>query len=259
MFSDYLSPILTNNINAPSEFYYSKDTLFLILITIPTVLSFYAIIQGYKEQKGLSIIALTTLLITALLAISGKIVFITKYTIEILPILILLFSLGIKNRLGVFILSTFVAFQLVSIFTPYYPAKTLRNEGHKLVSDVLNKTNSTQIVFTYYDSNRFKKYLTTDAECLHISKINRFEYIEAPELILEKIPQNANISIVFLDSVSFIPKILIEEAKSRQVPEMFITFSIIRNKLVEKLQADYTDIKINKSGSWTVINAKKLK
>lgn len=259
LFSDYLSPILTNNVNAPNVFFYSKNMLFLTLITIPTLLGSLAIIRGGKQAKGLSLIALSTVFITAILALSGKLVFITKYTIEILPILILLLSLGIKGRIGSLVLSIFIAFQLFSVFTPYYPAKIYRSEGHKLVADVLNKVDSSKIIFTYYDVKRFEKYLNKDADFLHISKINRFEYIEAPERILDNIKKDEVISVVFLDSVSFIPDFWIEDAKSKQVPEMFITFSIIRNKLTQKIKENYTDIDITKTGSWTIISAKKLR
>ena len=118
---------------------------------------------------------------------------------------------------------------------------------------------SSKIIFTYYDVKRFEKYLNKDADFLHISKINRFEYIEAPERILDNIKKDEVISVVFLDSVSFIPDFWIEDAKSKQVPEMFITFSIVRNKLTQKIKENYTDIDITKTGSWTIISAKKLR
>lgn len=259
LFSDYLSPILTNNINAPNVFFYSKNFLFVILILFPTLLGIYCIIRGAKRAKGLAFIVLSTIFVTSLLAISGKLVFITKYTIEILPIIILLFALGIKSKIDYILLSVFVAFQLFAVFTPYYPAKIPRSEGHKLVANNLNNLNSNVIIFTYYDSKRFERYLNSQAEFRHISKINRFDYIENTIMILENIKNGERISVVFLDSVSFIPPNWIEEAKSRKIPEMFITFSVIRNNLIKELNDNYIDFDVKKAGSWTIISATKLK
>ena len=74
--------------------------------------------------------------ITAILANAGLIVFITKYTIEILPILILLLSLGIKSKIDNFLLLIYILILLASFYTPFYPSKTFRNEGNKLVADI---------------------------------------------------------------------------------------------------------------------------
>ena len=65
----------------------------------------------------------------------------------------------------------------------------------------------------------------------------------------------AKVSIVFLDSVSFLPENYIEKAKENNVPEMFITFSIIRNSLTNEIKKRGTDINIEHNGSWTVITA----
>ena len=91
LFSDYLSPILTNNINAPKVFFYNKSlALWMIL---PLIIAFYPICIGIKKAKGLSIVSVLTVLAMSVLAIGGKIVFITKYSIEILPILIFFLAL----------------------------------------------------------------------------------------------------------------------------------------------------------------------
>ena len=259
LFSDYFSPILTNNINAPKTFFYSNNLLFVSMILFPTLIGLYFILKGVKQQKGLVIVAIGVILVTAILAISGKIVFITKYTIEILPILILFFALGVKGRFGYLMLSIFISFQLFSVFTPYYPAKIFRSEGHKLVSEELNKKNPDVILFTYYEPNRFNRYLKTDSKMYHISKTNRFDYKNEIQRVLDNVKQGEVVSVVFLDSVSFIPEVWIEKAKAKHLPEMFITFSIIRNSLIKELDKNFTDFHINKTGSWTVITAKKLK
>ncbi len=259
LFSDYFSPILTNNINAPQVFFYNKDLLFLILLPLPTLIAVFVIMKGVKHAKGLSLIVLGTVFVTAVLALSGKIVFITKYTMEIFPILILLFALGIKGKLGNILLSVFVTVHLFAIFTPYYPAKIFRTEGHKLVADVLNTKNPDKILFTYYEPNRFLRYLKTDAEMNSINKTVRFRYLEHPKEMLSNINKNERVSIVFLDSVSFIPPESIEVAKQNNLPEMFVTFSSIKALLIKILNDNYTDFDVQKKGSWTVITATKLK
>lgn len=259
LFSDYFSPILTNNTNAPQVFFYNNNILFLILLTLPTLIAVFAIIKGAKSAKGLSLIALGTILITAILALSGKIVFITKYTMEILPILILLFALGIKGKIGKILFLIFITIHIFAIFTPYYPAKIFRSEGHNLVAEVLNKINPDKILFTYYEPNRFLRYLETGAEMSSVDKTTRFWYLEHPYEMLSNINKNERVSVVFLDSVSFIPPESIEIAKQNNLPEMFVTFSSIKSMLIKILNDDYTDFDVQKIGSWTVITGTKLK
>lgn len=259
LLSDYFSPILTNKINAPNIFLYNKEIIFSILLIIPTLISLYFIIKGAFKVKGLFSIALGVIFITALLAINGKIVFITKYTIEIMPILILCFSLGINYKIDKIILAIFIALHIFALITPYYPSKIFRSEGHKLVTDILNKTKNDKILFTYYAPNRFERYLNNNAEKLHISKINRFKYINNPESILSGVNKNETISIVILESVSFIPNEYLDIAKNNNVPEMFITFSTIKHKLKNELIKNYSNYSIKQNGSWTVITATKLR
>lgn len=259
LFSDYFSPILTNNINAPKTFFYSRNIFFIGLLLLPTLLAIWSIVKGIKKAKGVASIALGVILITSCLAISGVIVFITKYTIEILPILILLLCLGVESRKDCVIISIFIAFQLLSSLTPYYPAKIYRAEGNRLVANILNETKQDCLLFTYYEPNRFTRYLKTKVQTYHISKKNRFVYLKSPKEILDNVKIGERVSIVFLDSVSFIPELWIEEAKSKNLPEMFITFSIIRNLLTRELNDNYGDFVVKKDGSWTIINAVRLR
>ena len=257
LFTDYFSPILTNHVNAPPIFFYSHDWLHLFLMIFPTCLALLSIILGFKQERGLFVIAFGVVIITAFLAITGKIVFITKYTIEILPILILLFSLGIKGKWGNILLSIFVSIQLFSIVLPYHPVNKYRVEGHKLVANILNSQSQDVILFTYYDPIRFLRYLDTNAKMVSISKTYRFDYERKPEEILDFMTNGDKVSIVFLDSVSFIPAEMLESAKQNNIPEMFLTFSKIRVGLLEELAKNYSDIKIARDGSWTVVSAVK--
>ena len=92
----------------------------------------------------------------------------------------------------------------------------------------------------------------------YISKINRFEYQEQPERILENVKAGETVSVVFLDSVSFFDEDFVNKQKNNsKIPEMFLTFSHIKNSLVAELNNDFTDFKVDKLGAWTVITAKR--
>lgn len=259
LFSDYLSPILTNNVNAPPSFFYNSNILFNIYLLIPTLIGVCAIINGIKKARGLFLIISANIILLILLALTGKIVFITKYSIEVLPILILLFALGIRDKIGYYCLIIYISMQLFAINTTFYPSKSLRTEGHNLVAEILNNIESDKVIFTYYEPNRFYRYLKKKNNLYHISKTNRFNYLSNPIKILDEVKKGEFVSLVFLDSVSFIPENYIEIAKAKNFPEMFITFSIIRNALEKEINAKYSDIKIYKNGSWLVLSAKKLK
>ena len=135
----------------------------------------------------------------------------------------------------------------------------MRTEGNNLVGEVLNKTNTDKIIFTYYEPTRFLRYLDKDVEMLHIRNVNRFDYIRRPANILNNTKENQKVSVVFLDSVSFIPPHLIKEAQDKNIPEMFITFSIIKNELIKELEANYSNHIINRTGDWTIITSTKLR
>lgn len=257
LFSDFFSPILTNNINAPGVFFYNKEPLFIAMITIPTIIAGAGLILGTKKQKGLAIISLLTIFVMAVLALTGKLVFITKYSIEILPALILLVSIGLQEKL--IWITLFILFHLAAVFTPYYTTKLPRPEGNKLLGDIINSTEQDKIIYTYYEPDRFLRYIKKDRPSFFISKRNRIYFIENSARILENVKIGERASVVFLDSVSFIPPNLIQKAEEMKIPEMFITFSIVRNNLIKNLNDNYKDFDIKQNGAWTVITGTKVK
>ncbi len=257
LFTDFFSPVLTNNVNVPHEFLYNKDFLWLIIFLAPTLIALYGLILGAKKQRGFAVVCLAVIISMAVLAFGGKVVFITKYMIEILPALILLFALGVENKKLLF--SIFITFHLFAVFTPVYTAKLPRSEGHKLVCDILNEKRPDKIIYTYYASDRFSRYMDKEIPSFWIDKTMRFVYLDNPSKILEEVKIGDRISLVLLDSVSFIPEHLIEEAKLRNLPEMFITFSIIKHGIVKEINDNYEDFDVQKNGSWTVISATRFK
>ena len=259
LFSDYFSPVLTNNISAPPVFFYNKSMA--LWLTIPTIIAFCGMIVGLK--RGLAVIALGMVSVMAIASHIGKLVFITKYSIEILPILILFVALGFEKmkRYGVILLSLFVLLHLSAFFSPFYVTKLKRNEGNKIVGDILNKQNSQNVIFTYYEPNRFYRYANLkDKNLLYISKSNRHLYKKNPSEILSQIPKGESVSVVFLDSVSFFDEKFLEENKNNpKIPEMFITFSEVKNSLVKRLDRDFKNYEVARGGYWTVIRAERKK
>lgn len=259
LFSDYFSPILTNNVTAPPVFFYDKSLA--IWLCVPTLIALIGIVYGFK--KGLSFIAISTIATMSVIAASGKLVFITKYSMEILPILILLMSIGFTKmrQKGAILLLIFVSFHLAAIFTPNYVTKLKRNEGHKIVGDILNYQSSQNVIFTYYEPERFYRYADLEGKNLYyISKSNRFEYMDNPASILSKIPVGQSVSVVFLDSVSFFDeKSLYNNKNNTDIPEMFVIFSHVKNSILRRLDRDFKDYKVARGGCWTVVKAVRYK
>ncbi len=255
LFSDFLSPILTNNVNAPNVFFYNIHLT--IWLTIPTVVGVFGLIYGIKNYKGISIISILTIIIMSIISYCGKLVFITKYAIEILPIFIFLIAVGYSRlkKIGLTLLGIFIAFHFAGVFTPYYVTKLQRSEGHKIVAEIIKARKPEVVLFTYYEPNRFYRYIDLkNMHTLFISKINRLKYKNYPKNILKNIHKNTKISVIFLDSVSFLPEKYLA-VNNKNVPEMFATFSHIRNELIEYLDTEYKDFYVDTIGSWTVITA----
>ena len=259
LFSDYFSPILTNNVNAPPVFFYNKSNA--VWMTLPTIIAIIGLFKGIR--RGLALVAFFTVLVLSILAIYGKLVFITKYSIEILPILILFVAIGFVRlkKVGALLLMIFVSFHLLAYSTPYYVTKIKREEGHKIVGDILNYQNAQNVIFTYYEPTRFYRYADLNGKNLYyISKSNRFEYMDNPSRILDKIPIGQSVSVVFLDSVSlFDDKFLYDNKQNTEIPEMFIMFSGVKNSIIKRMDKDFKNYKVAKGGAWTVIKGTRYK
>lgn len=170
LLTDYFSPIVTNIVNAPDSFFYNLTPNFVIFAILPTALAIFGVIKALQAKRyeitGLFSISLTTVLVLVLASLSGKLVFITKYSMEIYPILILLVAFGwleIKNKaLRLFVIFLFCFLNLFYLITnPNSAPKMHRAEGHKIVADLIKHAELKKddiILFTYYSQEKFEKY-----------------------------------------------------------------------------------------------------
>ena len=228
-------------------------------MTVPSILGLIGICAS--RLKGLLSVALLTITILSLISISGQLVFITKYSIEILPILILAAAIGFcrLQKAGIVLFSLFLLFHLTAVFTPNYVTRTIRFEGNNIPATVINSRKPDVIIYTYYEPERFKRYQKfMPKRMYYISKINRYEYKDNPETILNNVKAGETVSVIFLDSVSFFSDELYKYNKNNpRIPEMFLIFSNVKNRITQALNSNFSQIKTDTIGSWTVITAKK--
>lgn len=195
VFADYISPIQINIINTPINimiFLFKNghpNYGYFIFAIIPLIFTFFAILTSLKQNNEkirlIFISAVATLAVMVIAAISGKLVLITKYTMEIYPVFLILVAFGISSfrtdtikKIYIFVLFLLPSFYLLC--SNYAPQKLQRNEGHKYVADLIigeHLSKNDKILLLYYDTNRFGKYIPlNDYDIQFISKYN-FQYM----------------------------------------------------------------------------------
>ena len=168
LFSDYFSPWLINLTNAPDIYLFNPTPNFFIFSTIPTIIAGTLILKALFKKENIEIFSVALLTLTVLIAaaISGKLVLLTKYSIEIYPVLILLACLGLSyinnNLLRKIIAILYLGITLVFMaVNPRAPQRFPRPEGHKIVADMLincKLNEGDSILIIYYAYDRFEKY-----------------------------------------------------------------------------------------------------
>lgn len=164
LFTDYFSPVLTNLTNAPDNFLYMPQLAFFMIT--PALIAIMLIIKSLKKDYQLFLLACFFTIVLVIASISGKLVFITKYSIEIYPILIYLACSGLASINNKILKNIIIIFYcLISIgyilIHPYSAPKIRRSEGHKIPADMLNRMELKQddiILLEYYPQQRFEKY-----------------------------------------------------------------------------------------------------
>lgn len=168
LLTDYFSPVLTNLTNAPDSFFYNFNISFVIFALVPALIAIAFLIRGLRNRINIQLftVALCTVIILVIASLSGKLVFITKYSIEIYPILILLVCYGITDteniKLKRILVSLYCLLSLgYLVFNPMSAPKIRRPEGHKIMTDILRRMEPKKndiILLEYYPKSRFEKY-----------------------------------------------------------------------------------------------------
>lgn len=242
LFTDYFSPVLTNLTNAPDNFFYMQKLAFFMIV--PSLIAIICIIKALIKNKlnqQLFLLAVFFISVLIIASLSGKLVFITKYSIEIYPILIFLACSGLSsfnNKLikNVFIILYFLISFGYILIHPYSAPKMHRSEGHKIVADILKRMDLKPddiILLEYYPHNKYEKYFDfSPYRILTINKGNFPEYMSEntddiykngkklykaffktlknshfenliKKDVFDNINEGQNVVIVILDSVSF--------------------------------------------------------
>lgn len=164
LLTDYFSPVLTNLTNAPDKFLYEPKLAFFMLV--PALIAVGFIVKSLKKNYQLFLIPVAVVLVLTLATISGKLVFVTKYSIEIYPILIYLACVGatsIDNKvMRNVLISIYCVISLGYILIhPYSAPKMHRAEGNKIATDMIERMDLKKddiILLQYYPQSRFEKY-----------------------------------------------------------------------------------------------------
>lgn len=192
-FTDYFSPIQTNMINTPDNFFvylYKNakfNAQFIIFAVLPLIIAITGIFQAVRQKNN----ALNTLLLTAalfyiiliVLSVSGKMVLSTKYSIEIYPVILLTFAYGFScwtnSSLRNILLALYLFLNIIYLVaSPSAAQKLERREGNlapvKLI-EYSRLKNGENVILTYYDVDKLQKYLSKDDK-YKFSSINKFNF-----------------------------------------------------------------------------------
>ena len=186
VFTDYFTPMLTNLTASPEKFFYRNDLEFYIFAIMPVLICLSLLIKAVlkKENLYLFIIAFMTFIIMVGASVFGKLVLLTKYSIEIYPILILLVCLGLESIKNKYLKNSIVSIYLILIcgyliVSPVSAFKIRRAEGHKIPAEMLNRANLNEndiILLEYYPQDRFEKYF--DFSKYKVTSINKGNFPE---------------------------------------------------------------------------------
>lgn len=288
LITDYFSPILTNIVSAPDNFFYNFNLVFIIFAILPSLIAIAGIVKALqtKDYKvlGLFYVNLAFILTLILAAFSGKLMFITKYSIEIYPILILITGFGLlefKKNWRYFLIFLFCFLNLFYILANQNSAPKLhRSEGHKIVADLIknaNLNNGDFILLNYYPQDRFEKYFDFKKyKVISIDKGNFSKYLgtdskddfrkisnkyfdnKFKEEILNKLKHNQKIAVVILNDVAIYSptqmQVLIGDNKEyKKTPFLFLIFSYLKNEILKECLENLQILRIEQKGSWSVI------
>lgn len=288
LITDYFSPVLTNIVSAPDNFFYNFSFGFLIFALLPSLIAIAGIIKALQTKKyeisGLFYVCLAFILTLILMAISGKLLFITKYSIEIYPILIMIMAYGLLEfkkgwKYSLIFLFCFLNLFYVLVDKNSAP-KMHRSEGHKIVANLLKNAQLNKgdfILVNYYPKDRFEKYFDfTEYNVISINKGNFPNYLGVQtkdelkkadnkyfdkkfnEEVISKIKPNQKLAVVVLRDVALYSPtqmhvLLNDDKEYEKTPFLFLIFSQLRNEILNDCLKYFQLQRVEEKGSWLVI------
>lgn len=302
LITDYFSPVLINIVSAPDNFFFlfgygAKIALnFIIFAILPSIIAIFGAIAGMvkaiktKEYRilGLFYVFLAYIVVLIAMAISGKLMFITKYSIEIYPILLLITAFGLnefKSGWRKFLIFAFCFLNLFYIITNLNSAPRMhRAEGHKIVADLLKNANlkpGDTILLTYYPKDRFEKYFDFGKyNVISINKGNFSEYLgvdskkdfkqidkksfdkkfvnDIINIPGKKLGRGKKLAVVILNDVAIYSPVqmqvlLSDENQYKKAPFLFLVFSELKNEIFDECLKYLQIQRGEQKGSWTVV------
>ncbi len=177
IFTDIFSPVLYDTFhvyNTFSDAFYKNGVInvgYLVFAIIPTLIGITCFVNGVlnpkKVQGYMLSVIICTVLVVLIAAMAGKIVFVTKYMIEILPLVILLTADGFcafkSKAFKIAIATIFIVLNLFFFAVSKTSAvKLVREEGQKLpvvAIENLGLKKNDKIMFLYYPKEWFFRYI----------------------------------------------------------------------------------------------------
>lgn len=286
LITDYFSPFLTNIVSSPDNFFYNFDLFFIIFALIPSIIIVTAIVKAMLSKKeglwGLFFVSMGFVLTLIISSLLGKTVFITKYSIEIYPTLILIAAYGFnefKEKIRYFLIFSICFLNLIYLFrSPVAAPKIRRSEGHKIVADLIKNAKLNEkdyILINYYPKDRFEKYFDFNKyNAISITKGNYPEYLgintkedllninknylnqKLNNEIIKKMHPGQKFVMIFLNDVSMYSPSQIHllfklKREYDKTPFLFLVFSYLKNK---ELQLSFKELRIlryEEKGSWS--------
>ena len=297
LFTDYFSPVITNLTNAPDNFFYLPKLLFYMLV--PTLIAIFGVVKAMVRNKiniYLFLLSLAVTLVLIVASLMGKLVFITKYSIEIYPILIYLACFGLKEIKITCIRNMLLVFYCIIslgyiLLHPYSAPKMRRAEGHKLVMDMLKRADLKPqdiIILQYYPKERFEKYFDfSNYKVISMNKSNSMNFIDAgfrydkkvykdifmsdnnyfsgimDNAVLNDLKIGQSVAMVILNSVSFLSPddifdIVNDDEKYEKEPIFFLVFSYLKKETFIYLTKHLPLMRVEQKGNWTVVKFTKI-
>ena len=193
-FTDLFSPVLKNISNAPPSFFaqifdnVSVNIGFIIFALVPSFICLAMVVKAFQNGRRVNLYLLTvfaaTFLTVLLAALFGKLIFLTKYLIELYPILILLVAIGWSSMqlkaLKISLATVFAVITLFYIIVSYTsPVRLVREEVQRLPVKVLcdlGIKKNDRVLYIYYPPSRFYKYVKEANLFFYSNSIDKYNF-----------------------------------------------------------------------------------